>query len=166
MNSVESVEVIERLRLVQEQLKVGWTQGAMARAKDGTPTFAHNDTAVAWSLEGACMAVARREGYPAKVRGIRRRIAWFIKRDITAYNDDPDRTQAGIIEMIDNLIKSMTLNHLEIGQYAVEMVIGFVDECNKKEAWENADTQWVCDGLDKIASHARAAHYWEIPNEK
>jgi len=162
---MKSIKKIELLTKVQEQLRKGWTQGAFARKGDGTPTFAHDTEAVTWSLEGACMIVAQRDGSIERTRGLRRAIGFHINGYITSYNDDPDRTQEEVIEMIENLIKSMKIDYLEIGQHAVETVVSFVDEKNKEQARANADTQWVLEGLEKIASHAKAAHYWEIPKE-
>jgi len=163
---MKSIKKIELLTKVQEQLRKGWTQGALARQADGTPTFTHDDKAVAWSLPGACMLVTHHDAHPARERGLRRAIGFHIGEFITAYNDNPERTQEEIISMIDDLIKSMKVNYLEIGEYALEMVVSFVDRKNREQAHENADTEWVLDGLDKIASHAKAAHYWEIPKKK
>jgi len=52
---------------------------------------------------------------------------------------------------------------LSIAQHALDTVIFFVDKHKKDEAKRLADSRWVIESIDRIATHAQEAYFWEEP---
>src|ERR1041385_1652270 len=92
-------DAVALLRRARELIGSGWTQGADARAADGTPLDPWSDEATAWSLLGALVA-ALEEGEahdPAlpltELALALDALAGFVDDDSLArWNDAPERT--------------------------------------------------------------------------
>ena len=91
------------LRRAQELIGSGWTQGADARAADGTPVDPWSAEATAWSLLGALVAAleqgeAQDEALPLTELALALdALAGFVDDDSLArWNDNPERTGAQV----------------------------------------------------------------------
>ena len=87
-------------------LEKGWTQEAMARDKYGTMVSSFNPNAVSFCLGGALTLVFRRylgRGYK-KLREYLE-VPNSAHSTLSAWNDDPKRTQEDVIELLRNAAK-------------------------------------------------------------
>ena len=91
------------LRRAHELIGSGWTQGADARAADGTPLDPWSDEAAAWSLLGGLVAAleeaeAQSQGLPLTELALALdALAGFVDDDSLArWNDAPGRTLAQV----------------------------------------------------------------------
>lgn len=102
------------LKHTRELISKGWTQNTYARDKDGepTPSSRNEDKAVCWCLFGALikadLKMMNEDDYSPH---------FFIKyleefesklgEDIPRWNDDPQRTQQDVLNLLDNLISEL-----------------------------------------------------------
>jgi hypothetical protein len=91
------------LRRARELIGSGWTQGADARAADGTPLDPWSDEATAWSLLGALVAAleqaeAQDQALPLTQLAVALdALAGFVDDDsLVRWNDAPERTLAQV----------------------------------------------------------------------
>lgn len=89
---------VDLLRRARELIGSGWTQGADARAADGTPVDPWSEDAAAWSLLGALVAALeesedRNQGLPLTELAVALdAVAEFVDDDSLArWNDLPER---------------------------------------------------------------------------
>ena len=83
------------------RLRIGWSQGAVARNCGGRAVFPRESIAVSWSLPGA-IAASLDSGTPEWTAHLRRlsqvlgapcvSVRWLVE-----WNDDPSRTQAEVV---------------------------------------------------------------------
>jgi hypothetical protein len=90
---------VDLLRRARELIASGWTQGADARAADGTPVDPWLEDAAAWSLLGALVAALeesedRNQGLPLTELAVALdALAEFVDDDsLSRWNDLPERT--------------------------------------------------------------------------
>jgi hypothetical protein len=96
-------DAVALLRRARELIGSGWTQGADARAADGTPLDPWSDEATAWSLLGALVASleeaeARDQALPLTELALALdALAGFVDDDSLArWNDAPERILAQV----------------------------------------------------------------------
>jgi hypothetical protein len=96
-------DAVDLLRRTHRLVGSGWTQGADARAADGTPIDPWSDEAIAWSLLGALVAALEQEeaqdqGLPLTELALALdALAGFVDDDSLArWNDTPERTLAQV----------------------------------------------------------------------
>ena len=96
-------DAVVLLRRARELNGSGWTQGADARAADGTPLEPWSDVAIAWSLLGALVAAleeaeAQSQGLPLTALALALdALAGFVDDDSLArWNDAPERTSSQV----------------------------------------------------------------------
>jgi hypothetical protein len=91
------------LRRARELVGSGWTQGADARAADGTPLDPWSDEAASWSMLGALVAALEEAEAHDQTFSLTElalaldALAWFVDDDSLArWNDAPERTVAQV----------------------------------------------------------------------
>jgi hypothetical protein len=96
-------DAVALLRRARELIGSGWTQGADARAADGTPLDPWSDGASAWSLLGALVAAleegeAHDQALPLTELALALdALAGFVDDDSLArWNDAPERTSSQV----------------------------------------------------------------------
>jgi hypothetical protein len=102
-NTVQMTDAAGLLRRARELISSGWTQGADARAADGTPLDPWSAEAASWSLLGALVAAleqgeAQDQGLPLTELALALdALAGFVDDDSLArWNDAPERTLAHV----------------------------------------------------------------------
>jgi hypothetical protein len=96
-------DAVDLLRRAHELICTGWTQGADARAADGTPLDPWSEKAIAWSLLGALVASLEEgetqdQALPLTELALALdALAGFVDDDSLArWNDTPERTLAQV----------------------------------------------------------------------
>jgi len=96
-------DAVVLLRRARELIGSGWTQGADARAADGTPLDPWSDEAIAWSLLGALVAAleeaeAQGQGLPLTALALALdALAGFVDDDSLArWNDARERNSSQV----------------------------------------------------------------------
>lgn len=103
MASVTAEDILRRVRRHVEQ---GWCQDSWALDADANRVYPDDPVAVAWCLLGAWAAVE------SQIGGSRADVSQYIyaalpphaKNSMTVYNDEPGRTQAEIVALLDRAI--------------------------------------------------------------
>ena len=93
---------LEVLKAARAKIEKGWTQGAMARDKNGVALSCSDQDAACWCVMGATMAVTH--DIPttnAAIGFLRLAVGDFAPR----WNDTPGRTQAEVLAAFDKAIE-------------------------------------------------------------
>ncbi len=93
---------------VRELLEQGWTQDVFARREDGTAVNPNSPEAVSFCISGGVHRAAR-EIVPEE--DLSDLLTWHLKyiedalgsRNPVIYNDDPERTQEDVIDLLDRV---------------------------------------------------------------
>lgn len=84
----------------------GWTQGALARDKDGEKTEWHLETACSFCLRGALVVASRQHGTQAQMSARSRlEMALDVPGDTVSFNDAPGRTREEVLDLIERAKK-------------------------------------------------------------
>lgn len=86
----------------------GWTQGALARDKDGGVrwTDSHLETACSFCLRGALVVASRQHGTQAQMSARSRlEMALGVHGDTVSFNDAPGRTREEVLDLIERAKK-------------------------------------------------------------
>lgn len=90
-------------RLLTEK---GWTQGALARDKDGEKTEWHLETACSFCLRGALVVASWQHGMQAQMSARSRlEMALAVPGDTVSFNDAPGRTREEVLDLIERAKK-------------------------------------------------------------
>ena len=99
---------IELLQHAGVLVRTGWSQHADARTVEGVEVQPWQETAVAWSILGALVAVLEEEADHGRdlplddLAGALNELAELIDDDsLTHWNDEPWRTQAEVIDALE-----------------------------------------------------------------
>jgi hypothetical protein len=91
----------------------GWTQGADARSRNGTPVKPWASKAAAWSLLGALVACVEKRAEVSEADAVGSlasacvALAGILEVDsLDAWNDDPRRTQAEVVGALQRAAES------------------------------------------------------------
>lgn len=84
----------EKLRNARALIEKGWTQGLLARNKDGEGAFSDATEAVSFCAVGACVRSGVSCGHLKKLLGV----------DTTSWNDTPGRTKEEVLDLFDRAI--------------------------------------------------------------
>ena len=91
----------------------GWIQGEMAKDKNGNSCSSHSENATHWCLAGAlnlaCFGSISSSSYDSLV--------FFLSLDdpMTTWNDDLNRTQEDVVELLRDAAKRADEQHLRSG---------------------------------------------------
>ena len=97
----EGVEMANSNWKPSDYVRSGWTQGARARDIHGMTVLAVSPDAVSWCLTGALSAsdlVTERDLFR-----MRRECRGLVGDGLTDWNDDPGRTQAEVVELLERV---------------------------------------------------------------
>lgn len=90
-------DFIAKLRRARVFIHNGWTQGALARDRNGKHTGPKNLQATCWCLGGALIQAGFRFGD----------YRFTSRRSVAGWNDDPKRTQTQVLACLDNSIAAL-----------------------------------------------------------
>jgi hypothetical protein len=100
-----SVDLLQRAGVL---VRRGWSQHADARTVEGVEVQPWQDTAVAWSIVGALVAVLEEQADAGRdlpledLAAALNELADLIDDDsLTNWNDEPSRTQADVIDALE-----------------------------------------------------------------
>ena len=92
---------LEVLKAARAKIEKGWTQGTMARDKNGVAVSSDDKDATCWCALGAVLAV-RREEWVNAVPFVRDAVGGG---ELLVWNDTPGRTQAEVLAAFDKAIE-------------------------------------------------------------
>ena len=93
------------LQLARDILNQGWCQRTMAVDADGVACGTFDSCAVKWCARGAIYVAARAAGVTSE--SALHALTTVVRRPITEWNDEPDRTGCQVLDAFDEAIQSV-----------------------------------------------------------